>query len=218
MLPAPSPDALLAQGDRHLFGEGDCLQDLAEACRCYRLAATRGSLVALERLGAIYAQVKGRGRGGRRRALRQLKDGALRGNYYCYVELAAIFTADGHFQNVAKAWDTFFCRRADSFRPDIESGNDRYILALRRYIASSLDQGIMPKHMAELQNEAEALVRSMLASLDDLRDAPEARQRLAAILRWTYDTLLPASTEMSPQSRPRAWLNALVVRARGVTA
>jgi hypothetical protein len=215
--PLASAETLLAQGERHLFGDGDTLQDLAEACRCYRLAATRGSLIALERLGAIYAQVKGRGRTGRRRALRQLKDGAARGNYYCYVEMATLYTGEKHAANAAKSWNLFFARRADSFRADVEIGQDRYVLALRRYIQSCLDSGVLPGHIDVLKPEAEALIRSILASIDHVRDAPERRERLAAALRWSYEAL----TDMPPPpdlGRKPGLLQGLLRRRRHVPA
>jgi hypothetical protein len=192
MPPTPSAEGLLADGDKHLFGEGAHLQDLGEACRCYRLSATRGSLIALERLGAIYAQSKGRSRSGRRRALRQLKDGAQRGNYYCYVEMATLYAIEGHAQNFAKAWDFFFSRRADSFRADVEAGPDRYVIALRRYIQCCLDHGMVPGHIEALKPEADAIIRSLIAAIDEAQESPQTRRLLAVTLRWAYETLTDA--------------------------
>jgi hypothetical protein len=217
MPPAPSAEALLAQGDTHLFGAGENLQDLAEACRCYRLAATRGSLIALERLGAIYAQIKPRGRTGRRRALRQLKDGAQRGNYYCFIEMAALYAAEGHVQNCAKAWDFFFSRRADSFRADVEGGPDRYVLALRRYIQSCLDHGLAPGHLDALRSEADAIIRSLVAAIDESRNAPETRHLLTVTLRWAYETLTDAPPAARRNRKPGLF-STLVGRLRDAPA
>jgi hypothetical protein len=217
MPPAPSAEKLLTQGDTHLFGAGENLQDMSEACRCYRLAATRGSLIALERLGAIYAQSKGRSRTGRRRALRVLKDGAQRGNYYCYVEMAALYAAEGHAQNCAKAWNLFFSRRADSFRPDVEGGSDRYVLALRRYIQTCLDRGALPGHIDILKQEADAIIQSLIAAIDAAQAAPRTRELLSATLRWAYETLTDAPPAPRRHSRPGIF-NTLFRRVRDAPA
>jgi T5orf172 domain len=53
---ATSATDLFAEGDRHLHGTIDTLQDGAEAVRFYHRAATRGSIMAMERLGCILAR------------------------------------------------------------------------------------------------------------------------------------------------------------------
>ncbi len=218
LAPAPSALELLTEGDRHLFGRGDALQDYGEAVRCYRLAATRGSLVALERLGAIFLRVRGTSRAERRRAMRCLKDGARRGNYYCYCEMTSVFAAERHLQNFAKAWDLFFARRADSFNQEAEAGENRYTIALRNYIGACLDLGISPSHMPELRAAAEGILHEVTCALDLLRDAPEARQRLGHVLRWAYQNLLPV-TKLPPTANPLpTWMPSWVTRARGLAA
>jgi len=210
---------LLAEGDRHLFGTGDALQDYGEAVRCYRLAATRGSLVALERLGSIFLQVGGTSRAERRRAMHCLKDGARRGNYYCYCEMTWVFAAEGHLQNFAKAWDLFFARRADSFNQEAETGDNRYTNALRHYIAASLDLGVPPAHMPELQAAADGILHEMVRAMDGLRDAPEARYRLARVLRWAYQNLLPLAPLAPAEKSLPSWMPHWVGRStRGLTA
>ncbi len=219
--PAPphvaGAEALLAEADRHLFGQGDTLQDLTEAMRCYRLAAARGSLVALERLGAIHAQLDPRGRIGRRRAMRFLKDGARLGNYYCYVEMAELFAQERHLENFRKAWDKFFAARETMRCAEVEEGHERFALALRRYIGNCLALAEVPGHLSEMMPEAEVLERSVLAALDAVRDAPEARETLMAVLRWTQAALLPGAAVVAPE-RVRRRVGAWLVRARGVAA
>ena len=115
-----SPQLLLAAGDRHLSGTSDCLQDTGEAVRCYRLAAKRGALLAFERLGKIYAglyQIQS-GRAVRHRALALLKQGARRGNYYCFAEMAVLFTQERHLENAGKAWNLFFQGRNTAWNPE----------------------------------------------------------------------------------------------------
>ena len=214
----PSAVDLLAEGDRHLFGTGDALQDYGEAVRCYRLAATRGSLVALERLGSIFLRLGGTSRAERRRAMHCLKDGARRGNYYCYCEMTWVYAAEGHLQNFAKAWDLFFARRADSFNQEAETGDQRYANALRHYISASLDLGVPPAHMPELQAAADGILSEMVRALDGLRDAPEARLRLATVLRWAYENLLPVTPLVPAEKSLPSWVPRWANRPRRLTA
>jgi hypothetical protein len=188
-LPQQSGLDLLHKGDRHLFGEGDTLQDLNEALRCYQLAALRGSAVACERLGNIVAQVHSRGRGGKARAMGYLKEGVRRGNYYCYCEMAAIAAQEGHVANFIKAWDLFFAQRTTARIAEAEEGHDRYPTALQRYLISCFALGITPGHAAELGAEAETLAAALKRALPAARHAPEARRNLAAALRWVDRTL-----------------------------
>jgi hypothetical protein len=220
--PVQSAADLLAEGERHLYGTGEALQDLVEAVRCYRLAAVRGSLVAHERLGAIYLQISSRSRADRRRAMRHLKDGARAGNYFCYCEMAQLFAQEGHVENFGKAWDLFFDRRANAFLADVENRPNRYSEVLCTYIATCLDLELPPQHIADLGAAAEVLMQSMVDALDLVRDAPEARRRLATALRWSYENLLP---ELRPQHlmqkqvpfRP-TWRNGRTVAPEGATA
>lgn len=205
--PVPSGTELLEAGDRHLRGTGETLQDLAEAVRCYRLAVRRGSLVALERLGAVFAQARGGAAGGggvgRRRAMRYLKEGARRGNYYCYTEMARLYAAEGHSANFVKAWNLFFLQRVAAPCAEAEASPQRYLHALRQYVADSLSMSLQPGHIAELQRDADPLIRYLEALLDRVRDAPEARQRLAGVLQWAQENLLPRPVE---PAREPGWL------------
>jgi hypothetical protein len=205
--PARSAADLLADGERHMCGSGETLQDVAEAVHCFRLAAARGSLVAVERLGMIFMQMRGSSRANRRRAMRHLKDGAGRGNYYCYCEMARLFAEEGHLENFTKAWNLFFCRRDDAFLPEVEQGAERYPTALRTYVATCLALGIAPGHLPELRAAVDALVRCLLTKLDQVRDAPEARAHMALVLRWSYENLVPAAQQrLRPLGRwPKIW-------------
>lgn len=180
----PVATQLLAQGDRFLRGDGDALQDLTDAVRCYRQAAQRGSAVAYERLGAIHAAFEA-GPAGHRRALRYLKEGARRGNCYCYVEMAEIFAREKHATNFAKAWSLFFDAQAAG---DVD---DRFVGATQRYIGQCLAFGVAPAHGRALRTVAEPLIRNILASIDIVRDAPERHAKLTDMLRWCYEHLLP---------------------------
>ncbi len=191
LCPAPeSAMALLQRGDEHLFGQGDVLQDLPEALCCFQRAAAQGSMVAVERLGTIIAYTHGETRIGRARAAGFFKDGAQRGNYYCYCELAAAAAEDGNVLNFTKAWDLFFHHRQANWAAEVEQGAQRYPTALRRYVMTCLALGLRPGHLAELRAEAEALVHILSQSLGCGLNPPTARRSLIVSLRWTRQVLM----------------------------
>jgi hypothetical protein len=45
-------------------------------------------------------------------------------------------------------------------------------------------------------------MQNLVDALDSVRDSPEARQRLAAALRWSYENLLPELRPQLSMSRP----------------
>jgi len=200
--PDLSAERFRLAGDNALFGQGDTLQDTSEALRCYKLASARGSLIAYERIGHVYGTIYGsaRNRAGRRRALTALKEGARRGNYYCYCELAALFSTESHLHNFAKSWDLFFARRADSFLDDVEFGSDRFIAACTNYISQSIQLKLVPGHLEELREQADAIMAVLLAELDRATAAP-ARQAIAAAMRWAFETLPPPLAVTTPARR-----------------
>jgi TPR repeat protein len=192
-LPAAFPESgveLLRQGDRHLTGEGDTLQDFAEALRYYRLAAQRGSLIAYERLGVIIADARRQLRGGRNKALTYLKAGARHGNYFCHCEIAMLALEEGHAANFIKAWDLFFAQRAAAFMSEAEAEGDRYPRALQRYIVGCFTLGITPGHISELKPQADALAHLLARSREAARNLPEHRRCLTLAMRWVARTLL----------------------------
>jgi len=212
--PPASVEQLLAEADAFLYGDGESMQDVGEAVRLYRLAATRGSLLATEQLGAICLNMRGNSRAGRRRALQFLKDGAKRGNYYCYVEMAQLFTEEQNRANFGKAWDLFFATRRTAKNDEAEHGENRYGTALRRYISQCFDLNLEPAHRDELRSGAESMIHALVTTLDQVRDAPELRQSLAYVLRWCYQNLLPDPLIMGlPTTTPR-WIGSWLIRGR----
>ncbi len=206
---APAPDAqeaaartaddLLAAGDDALYGHGDVLQDTGEAVRLYRQAAAKGALDAHARLGSIYVQLYAvrQNRAGRRRALAPLKEGARRGDPYCYCEMAELFALEGHMANMAKAWSLFFAASPDRTAP-------RFVQACCRYVAMCLHTRQAPACLEALQPVAASVLSALLAELDRVRADPAARRLVAASLRWVYANLL-AEPAALPKPARRAW-------------
>ncbi len=202
-----SADQLLAAGDNCLHGTGNCLQDTAEAIRLYRLAATRGSLAAYERLGHAYAQ--GSGAAARRKALDAWKDGVRRGDAYCYGAMATLFAAERNVVNFTKAWELFFAACDVPSEADPEAGRLRFERACCRYIAGSLSLGLPPGYRDRIRGLADRLIRMLLTELDHLRRNAPARAPVVACLRWVHQSLLPervAQPVCGTRAQPWWWL------------
>jgi hypothetical protein len=202
---APAPHAaraLLEAGDRALFGLGDALQDTGEAVRCYKLAASRGCLEALARLGSVYVRLyASRGdRASRRRAMAPLREGARRGHAACYVEMASIFALDGHHANFAKAWDRFFAQPPADGTATAE-GAARFAAACRRYITLCLELGLQPLHLEAMRRVGDVILAGALAELAAAKEDPHARALAGAALRWTFTVLVPAD-QTKGEERP----------------
>jgi hypothetical protein len=198
--PAASAADLVAQADQCLWGHDDAFQDPAEALRIYRLAASRGSVVALERLGGVHGVMSQKSPAGRRRALKYLKEVTARGNYYCYVEMAGIYQRDDHAGNFVKAWAKFFRERAARQCDDVEAGECRYLKALRRYVVGCIDMELEPAHLAELEAVADTLMTFLVIVIGKLED-PDERACVAGALRWIYERVPGARPEWERQKQ-----------------
>ena len=199
-----SAGTLLLAAESHLFGLNDTLQDTAEALRFYKLAALRGSLLAFERLGQIYGRlwVAHPDLATRRRMLTPLKEGARRGNYFCYIEMAVLFAAERHTSNFTKVWTLFFATRSTHPLPEFEQGEDRMTAAACSYVGLCLDLGLMPEHRSTLLAHADAMIAALLAELDRMRANEAGRRRVIGVLRWTLQAMLPAPAEIAPICAP----------------
>lgn len=188
---AATASRLLAEADAHLHGTGTTLQDWAEAARLYQAAASSGSLVALDRLGALYARSQPPSRAGRRRVMRLLKQGARGGNYYCLSTMASLFAQDRHAANFAKAWEQFFACRAAARCEEAEADPGRFVQACCAYMTACLELGLEPGHLDAMAPQAEAIMHTLQSAIEQCTNAPDLRFSLARVLRCSYERLLP---------------------------
>jgi hypothetical protein len=206
MCPQQSGLDLLAQGDKFLFGDLETFQDLSEALRCYQLAAARGSLVAFERLGAIIAQIHGSARGGRTRAMGYLREGAKRGNYYCYCEMALMAADDGNVGNFIKAWELFFVHRQAAVLHEVEAGQFRYVATLQRYLVACFRLNTEPTHAAAMRGHGDALMKMLHQTRSMARLSPNTRRHVARAQRWTKQVLVGAPCAQPQARQSWTWL------------
>jgi hypothetical protein len=216
--PLQSGIDLTAQGDKFLFGDFDTVPDLKEAMRCYQLAASRGSLMAFERLGAILAQVKDHVRGCKMRAMIYLREGAKRGNYYCYCEMAMLAAGEGDVGKFIKAWELFFVHRYAALLDEVEGGAGRYVNTLQRYVVTCFRLNIEPAHEAAMIRDGEALVKLLTETRAMAGHTPATRRHVARGRRWAKQTLLEAACGPARPRRHAAWLPQWVAKWRDATA
>ena len=199
-----SAELLLKAGDNCFYGEGDRLQDTAEAIRLYKLAIARGSLSAYERLGQIYTgcYASRNGEAARRRASDLLKDGIRQGNPYCYTEMAVLFAWERNATSFNKAWDLFFAARGAAAISETDIERTRFEVACCRYVASSLALGLQPGYQNDLTGHVDGLVRLLLAELDQVRQDEQSRGHIVACLRWIDQSLLPCKPTKQLTCKP----------------
>jgi hypothetical protein len=121
-------DDVLAQADGNYYGYSDYLQDFGEALELYLKAIQLGSLVAYEQVGIIYE----RGQGVRedvRESVRYYKEGASRGNFFCYARLGLVFESVQYrhlmnADNAAKCWRQFFRQLSTALDKELATGGD----------------------------------------------------------------------------------------------
>jgi len=138
-LPPSHPwDDLLEEADNYYYGLGDTIRDNAEAIILYKQAAKLGSLVAYQRLGAIYHYQDDYE--DYNLALKFYKEGAKRGNYYCYAEMAFLFRHTGQIENMTKCLRNFFKERRKKIIQEVEEFDDSFATecaSILRYLLST---------------------------------------------------------------------------------
>ena len=137
------------------YGLGNTIQDYRDALGLYKNACSLGSLAAFQRLGDMYAFGEGVAESNDT-AIEYYKEGAKRGNYYCYSDMASIYVLNGQISNASKAWKLFFSQRYDNYRKflplkcysdlpqmslDVEGHND-YSRTCVKYICFCLENDI----------------------------------------------------------------------------
>ncbi|WP_211453229.1 GIY-YIG nuclease family protein [Collimonas antrihumi] len=97
---------LFEEAENYRYGHGDTIQDYAEALRLYSKAAKLGSLAAYAKIGEAHEYGIGTAKS-KEKALSYYKEGARRGNAYCYWLMGSIFTDQKHYSNANKALSLF---------------------------------------------------------------------------------------------------------------
>ena len=87
----------------YTFGNGNYIQDKEEAINLYKQAIKLGCLPAYKEIGDIYFHNKNH-----KKALEWYKEGAKKGDYYCYSKMAELFRLSNQLDNYHKCIKLFF--------------------------------------------------------------------------------------------------------------
>jgi hypothetical protein len=189
---------VLDEADNHYLGLEGYIEDHVEALKLYRDAARLGSPMAFERIGDIYrygqsvkADVP--------KALDFYKEGAKRGNYFCFAAMAVIFVQNKHLENARKALIKMLAGGEDDNWSTYLNFADRHVIFIENILFhSSLGAGGID---TELITAAAIYVPKVLDRLrENLSSNPqmnsgvrEAKIRLAsAINAWIDSHPIPS--------------------------
>lgn len=177
---------ILNQAYDLLEGNGDELQDTEEALRLYKLAARMGSPEACRSLGQIYFY-------GivvpedHREALNWFKNGATRGLYTCYMDMARVFLEHDQTENALKSFRKFF----DGFRKWLDTlpaDPDQHSYDVEQYLHLCLDYGLEIECTDGIEKARAAILSRVEPRLQDRLSATERQEltRVQAALRKTF--------------------------------
>ena len=184
-------DALLEEADRHYYGLEGYIQDYAEAFKLYRDAARLGSPMAYEKLGYMYQHGESV-REDTGRALEFYKEGAKKGNYFCYAGMAGLFILKQHAENTVKALRKFIeGGRADGWNSYMEYPGPH--IQTISTILFSLSRGPMgpdPEVISTVREYVPAVIISMRSQAEGewIQAYPDVKQKylnlIATLQTW----------------------------------
>lgn len=179
-------EEVLDEADKHYFGLQGYIEDHVEALRLYRDAARLGSPMAFERIGDIYRYAKSV-REDAQKALDFYKEGAKRGNYFCFAGMAVIFIQNGHLENARKALRKMLTGgESDDWRSHLDYP-DRHIMLIENILfRSTVSQGGTDM---ELISVADAYLPKVL---DHINESVANNQEMSARVREIKNQLTSA--------------------------
>lgn len=106
--------SIFEEAEMHYFGQGDCLQDYAEAMRLFRQAAKLGSVAAYRYIGEMYENGEGV-IADTAKALDFYKRGARGESIYCYWRMGRLFSKQDNDENADKCFALFLKNMPDIY-------------------------------------------------------------------------------------------------------
>lgn len=177
--------------ENYYHGRDNYIQDYTEAMKLYREAAKLGCLMAYIQIGDMFQHGHGVPKSDQK-ALEYYKEGARKGNYYCYLEMATLFFFNKHHENYVKCLRLFFRNRNEKVNTVIENELS-FPRACTRYIMYCFILKIDPleeiyKEMAVVKNEIIEQMNVMVKYCEEKSNDKDKEDYQAAI-RWVYQNL-----------------------------
>ncbi len=177
--------------ENYYYGYGDNIQDYTEAMKLYREAAKLGCLMAYRKIGNMFNH----GNGVQESSLKALdyyKEGARKGDYYCYLEMGKLFLFNHQQDNYIKCIRLFFRNRNERVNTVIEQ-YDTYHQICSNYIMYCFLHKTYPlqetwKDMAVVKNEIIEWMHSMVKYYENKSDTRGVEDYQKAI-SWVEQNL-----------------------------
>lgn len=180
---------LLAEGDAWRDGVGGRLPNPSAAMNCYDMAVSLGAVEGYRHRGVLYAVLKP-GPQWSRRAMREFKAGALLGDVYCWLEMAALAAQAGRRPRFERAAARFV---EEAGLPGSGQGNGRRAAALRdgviRYLEMCQRCGWPPSLARQLRPIADEILAELQARARDAAPGSLAARDTRALLRFARRAL-----------------------------
>jgi tetratricopeptide (TPR) repeat protein len=175
----PAWQVALNEGFCYYLGVGDSLQDYSEALKLFKQAAKFGSPSACWWLGVMHLHGDGCS-ANKVAALEWFKEGARRGEFKCYAEMAEAYFEEGQVENARKCWTRFL----EGLRPDDTMAASGCYNYLRRCMA-----GVFPLEYLERMRPLLTAIRSQ--AREHVSSAAEASENpwAVAILSSEYRSI-----------------------------
>ena len=191
----PKPwDDILEEADGYHYGAGEYIQDNVEALKLYKDAARLGSLVAYEQIGEIYESGDGI-RQDLDKALQYWKEGARRGNYFCYALMSSLFFRNGQIENFYKAFKRFLNHRNASLVPEVEVFSGKCYFSISWYLKFCLRNSMEVRFIDDLEPLGKELAQHLKMWIlrrqeePSLGSYPEVIEEDRTLLNWVEKNL-----------------------------
>lgn len=175
-----------ATAENYYFGHNEYIQDYTEAMKLYREAVKLGCLMAYLQIARMFLYGQGVPESSQK-ALDYFKEGARKGNYYCYLEMGKIFLEQNQQDNYSKCMRLFFKKRNEQVNTVIERYAN-FPQECTSYIIHCLFYKTYPlqetwKEMAVVKNEIIKWMHLMLNSYKD-KGQTELMEKYKTAITW----------------------------------
>lgn len=181
---------LLNEAENYYHGHDKHLQDFSESLKLYKGAAKLGCIVAYRFIAHQYDSGEGVPKD-KQKAFDFLKEGARKGDYFCFLEMARIFSGENNFNNFKKCVKKFF--EARELKPDItieKHGDfDSFIMFL-----SVADQNVKSGAIIAIAESEFKQKVEILQQIEKNESNPSVCEAILKIIDQTrkHSTLLPS--------------------------
>lgn len=150
--------------EKYRYGLEDCLQDDTLAMTLYREATKLGCLMGYSEIGDMYLYGEGVPESSQK-ALENYKEGAKKGNYYCYYQMLLIYKWNKDLGNFHKCMILFLKNRKDQLNPIMEEKLS-LLHAYESYLTGCFELGVSP--LTEIVIEMTAVKYELLKVINSL--------------------------------------------------